>query len=210
MHPGLKDRLQALCAFSGIALGAVAGFEMVIGAGFDPLMPGDELREVAPSTYVQVADGFWDDGRVIALASTEPFFMGDDYLEATSASEALLDGGVDDADLPEGGYPADDYYLDVQSPSAEELQAEIERLYAETAAFARDVGYDSSWRSRRGERFVDAMNVAEKMGEAGYSAGGYADAQANLEREQSALSGAPTPEDLQRIEPSVSESASPL
>jgi len=103
MHPGLKDRLQALCAFSGIALGAVAGFEMVIGAGFDPLMPGDELREVAPSTYVQVADGFWDDGRVIALASTEPFFMGDDYLEATSASEALLDGGVDDAALPEGG-----------------------------------------------------------------------------------------------------------
>jgi hypothetical protein len=209
MHPGLKDRLQALGAFTGIALGAVAGVEMVIGAGFDPLMPGDELREVAPSAYVQVADTFWDGARVIPLSSTEPYFMGDDYLEVASASDSLLDGGVDDASAPDGGYPDDDYYLSADAPDLDALQAEIERLYAETADFARDVEYDSSWRSGQGERFVDQMNVAEKMGEHGYSAGGYADAQANLETEEPVLRGAPTPEDLQAIEPSASESASP-
>jgi hypothetical protein len=208
-HPGLKDRLEALAAFTGIALGAVAGVELVIGAGFDPLMPGDEVREVAPSAYVQVAEGFWDSqARVIPLSSTEPYFMGDDYVQYAVYDEQELAGGYADRDAPASGYP--------DASDMDALYAEIEALYAENADFAADSerDYDSSWRSGEGARYVDEMNVADDMGEQGYGAGGYADAIVPYEdapaSDEPEMRGAPAPDELQAVEPTASETAAPL
>lgn len=208
MHPGLRDRIEALGAFTGIAIGAVAGVEMVIGGGFDVLMPGDELRQVAPSAYVQVADGFWDSrAQVIPLSSTEPYFMGDDYYEFAASADTALSGGYEDTAAPDGDYPP--------APDMDALNAEIEALYAETANFARDVqrddAYDSSWGSNEGGRYKDELNVADNMGDAGYAAGGYADAYAAFQSEERASEQriAPAPRDLQAVEPIASESASP-
>jgi hypothetical protein len=118
-HPVLKDRLHAMATFSGIAIAAVAGFDMVISGGFDFLTPGAEVREVAPSAYVTVYEQPWSpDARVIPLSSTEPLFAG----EVQYTSDRLV-GGYDDAATPDGvsyGYPSED-----------EIYRNIEALYAQ-------------------------------------------------------------------------------
>lgn len=120
-QPVLVDRLKALGVFSGIAVGAVAGLELVIGGGFDFITPGQSIREVAPSRYVQVADSLWSpDARVVALSSNEPYFIGDD---AQAATDVDLAG---DADAPVGDYP--------QTASSDELYADIQALYEEMDA----------------------------------------------------------------------------
>jgi hypothetical protein len=119
-HPVLKDRLYAAATFSGIAIAAVAGFDMVISGGFDFLTPGREVREVAPSAYVTVYREPWSpEARVVALSSNEPLFAG----EVQYTSDRLV-GGYDDAAAPDGAsysYPA---------PSEDELYRNIEALYA--------------------------------------------------------------------------------
>jgi hypothetical protein len=123
-HPILKDRLHAAATFSGIAIAAVAGFELVISGGFDFLTPGREVREVAPSSYVTVYREPWSsDARVTALSSSEPLFAG----EIEYVSDRLV-GGYDDDSAPDGAdysYPA---------PSEDELYRDIEALYAEEPA----------------------------------------------------------------------------
>jgi hypothetical protein len=113
--PILKDRLMALGTFSGIAVAAVAGFEMVIGGGMDFLMPGQEIRAVAPSSYVQVVDTPWvDQTRLVPLSSNEYLFAG----ETAPTAEERLVGGRDDADAPQGSYPdvsEDDLYADIDA-----------------------------------------------------------------------------------------------
>lgn len=121
-HPVLKDRLQATGVFSGIAIAAVAGFELIISGGFDFLMPGAEVREVAPSEYVTVMEVPWSpEGRVIPLSSNEPLFA-DDLIPA-SAEE--LAGGDNDARAPQGAYP---------ERTQNDINADIAALYEEAAA----------------------------------------------------------------------------
>jgi hypothetical protein len=134
-RPILKDRLMALGTFSGIAVAAVAGFEMVIGGGMDFLMPGQEIRAVAPSSYVRVVDEPWsaEPTRLVPLSSNEYMFAGN----AAPFPEERLAGGWDDADAPQGSYPA---------VSEDELYANIEALYARQDAeeFAvEEVAYES-------------------------------------------------------------------
>lgn len=112
------DRLKALGAFSGIAIGAVAGFEMVIGGGFDFITPAPIVREVGPSRYVTVHQVPWSsEMQIIPLSSTEPLFAGGFILTDTLA------GGYDDPVAPEGAYPEVD---------DDQLYARIGALYANT------------------------------------------------------------------------------
>jgi len=114
------DRLKALGAFTGIAIGAVAGFEMVIGGGFDFITPATEVREVAPSRYVTVQEVPWSSQmQVIPLSSTEPLFAGD-FIEVETASDGLA-GGYDDPSAPDMAYP---------EVSEDEVRAQIAELYA--------------------------------------------------------------------------------
>jgi hypothetical protein len=132
-RPILKDRLMALGTFSGIAIAAVAGFEMVIGGGMDFVMPGQEIRAVAPSSYVRVVDQPWsaEPTRLVPLSSNEYMFAGE---EAPYPAERLA-GAADDADAPRGGYPAQ---------NEDELYANIEALYAQDADYAvEEVAYES-------------------------------------------------------------------
>ena len=115
-RPILKDRLHACGVFTGIAIAGISGFEMVIGAGFDVLTPGREIREVAPSSYVEVDRSPWfADARVIPLSSTEPLFIGDD-----GRADERLAGRYDDDNAPDG------HFTDV---SDDNLQRQIEELY---------------------------------------------------------------------------------
>lgn len=139
-HGGvMQERLKALGAFSCIAIGAVAGLEMVIGGGFDFINLGPDVRAVAPSNYVTVYQAPWSsETRVVSLSSTEPLFAGDFMLVGTESDR--LNGGYDDAAAPEGGYPdADDndlyrqiaaLYEDDASPISQEAQI----AYQDTAA----------------------------------------------------------------------------
>lgn len=118
----LHDRLKALGAFTGIAIGAVAGFEMVIGGGFDSITPPTEVREVAPSRYVAVQHVPWSSElRVIPLSSTEPLFAGE-LTQVETASDRLA-GGYDDPAAPDMAFPQID---------EDELYREIAALYENT------------------------------------------------------------------------------
>lgn len=116
----IQDRLKALGAFTAIAIGAVAGFEMVIGGGFDSIPLAPEVREVAPSRYVTVYQAPWSsEARVIPLSSTEPLFAGG-FAEIDTPAEGLA-GGYDDPSAPEMAY------ADV---SEDEVREQIDALYA--------------------------------------------------------------------------------
>ena len=116
----LHDRLKALAAFTRIAIGAVAGFEMVIGGGFDSITPSPEVREVAPSRYVTVQQVPWSlEEQVVALSSTEPLYADDASQVETPADD--LAGGYDDPAAPEMAFP---------EVSEEEVRAQISALYA--------------------------------------------------------------------------------
>jgi hypothetical protein len=117
------DRLKALGAFTGIAIGAVAGFEMVIGGGFDFMTPAPVVREVAPGRYVTVHQVPWSsEMQVIPLSSTEPLFAGG-FIETETPADRLA-GGYDDPAAPEMAYPEID---------EDELYARIDSLYRETS-----------------------------------------------------------------------------
>lgn len=123
------DRLKALGAFTGIAIGAIAGLEMVIGGGFDFMTPSPEVREVAPSRYVTVQQVPWSSQmEIIQLYSTEPLFSGD-FTEVQTASNDLA-GGYDDVSAPTGGYP------DI---SEDRVRADISSLYSNNSSY-REAG----------------------------------------------------------------------
>ncbi len=114
------DRLKALGAFTGIAIGAVAGFEMVIGGGFDFMTPAPHVREVAPSRYVTVHQTPWSpEPQIVPLASTEPLFAA---MEIERPADRLA-GGYDDATAP----TAEAAFPDVNE---EAIRAQIDALYA--------------------------------------------------------------------------------
>lgn len=154
-HPVLKDRLLALGTFSGIAVAAVAGFEMVIGGGMDFLMPGEEIRAVAPSSFVRVIDQPWaDQTRLVPLSSNEYMFAGED----APYPEERLAGAYDDADAPAGHYPA---------VSEDELYANIEALYARQDATytVEPVAYEPEVTAEEDDPYM--LYVDEKKAEEG-------------------------------------------
>lgn len=119
----VHDRLKALGVFTGIAIGAVAGIEMVIGGGFDFLTPAPIVREVAPSSYVTVHQVPWSsEMQVIPLSSTEPLFAGG-FIEASTPADRLA-GSYDDPAAPEMAYPEID---------EDQLYARIDALYVATS-----------------------------------------------------------------------------
>jgi len=118
-----KERLKALGAFTAIAIGAIAGFEMVIGGGFDFINLGPEVREVAPSRYVAVYQEPWSpEARVVQLSSTEPLFAGE-YVRVDTPSDRLA-GAYDNPATPGIAFPEID---------EDELYRQIEALYANDA-----------------------------------------------------------------------------
>lgn len=129
-RPVLKDRLQATATFSGIAIAAVAGFEMVIAGGFDFLTPGSEIRPVAPSSYVAIERAPWSpEMRVIPLSSREPLFAGAvEPIEVERPSAPPLAGGPRrDAPAPVRSAPAlieQDIYRQIEQLYAGEAPAE--------------------------------------------------------------------------------------
>ena len=153
----LHDRLKALCAFTGIAIGAIAGFEMVIGGGFDFITPRTEVREVAPSRYVTVQEVPWSpQALIVPLSSTEPLFAGE-VVQVASASDDLA-GGYDDPSAPEMAFP---------EVSEDEIRAQIAALYAnDTGPSYRDapIAYeDAPARDRPRAPAVDPYAEAEAM-----------------------------------------------
>lgn len=126
-RPVLKDRLFATAVFSGIAIAAVAAFEMLIGAGFDPITPSFAQGPApAPTPYVEVTedvafiDGGWAPrARTTAVAYNEPVFIVDEWNGAYGEQD--LEGGYDDA-------PPGDAIDD------QDLQRDIDRLYADDSA----------------------------------------------------------------------------
>lgn len=156
-HPVLRDRLLALATFSGIAIGGVSGFDLVITGGFDFISPGAEVREVAPSSYVQVIDAPWpDEGRVVALSSNEYMFAG----EAAAATLDDLAGGAADQSAPDGGYPP--------APDEEELSASIEALYEASGATAYEPVADDRWGPGY---YVDDADLSAKDDTSAYGSG---------------------------------------
>lgn len=71
-RPILKDRLTATAVFTGIAIGAVAGFEMVIGGGFDFLLPAAAATP-APAAQIEYLNvdvaSYEGDGQAWPVAS---------------------------------------------------------------------------------------------------------------------------------------------
>jgi hypothetical protein len=138
-RPILKDRLAGAAVFGGIGIAAIAGFELVIGGGFDFLTPGREVREIAPSAYAIVHDDFWSsDARVVRLTSTEPLFAAE---EVETAADQLA-GGPDDETAPDGPrYPETteaDIYRDIQALYEHQDYPEQTPLVIENAAPAAD------------------------------------------------------------------------
>lgn len=127
-RPVLKDRLFACAVFSGIAVGGVSGLNMVLTGGFDFAMPGREIREAAPSSYVTIVpSNVFEQAAVIPMASREPLFAG----EVTQVSQDL-DGGSDAA--PAGHYPA------VTNDGGDELYQQLSARYDhQTAEAAQEV-----------------------------------------------------------------------
>lgn len=127
----LKDRLRAFAVFTGIAIGAVSGFELIITGGFDPLTPramsggyAEQARDES-ARYTQARFEYEETSRGYMPTSYAPPAYN---VEATSMTIA-------EQDL--AGAPGDEPDMSVEAliptPSSAELYAEIDRLYREDA-----------------------------------------------------------------------------
>lgn len=153
-HPVLKDRLTACAVFSGIAIAAVSGMNLIIGGGFDFITPGNEIREVAPSQYVQVVDQPWaEQTRYVPISSNEPMFAG----ETVAVSDESLAGAADDASAPAGHYPVqteEDLYREVNALYQDQEQ---EAAAATQYADYTDQAHDFSADDKSGKDIPDAQ-----------------------------------------------------
>jgi hypothetical protein len=104
--PVLRDRLNALAVFTGIALGGVSGVEMVIGGGFDTLTPGFAYQADAPRDWYDrpIEPGMgWLTQPYSVQASVTPTSMAfaPDYpVDIYGEPSDSLAGGMDDATAP--------------------------------------------------------------------------------------------------------------
>lgn len=122
----LSERLKALGVFSGIAVAAVSGFELVISGALDPITPG--VVAEAPSEYnEETVMRAWHYRPYIPTVYVTETSQHLGYPIDEAAFEHLA-GGPDDAMTSEQGYDA---------PDDDQLAQEIERLYEETQRIYR-------------------------------------------------------------------------
>lgn len=127
----LKDRLRAFAVFTGIAIGAVSGFELIITGGFDPLTPramSSAYAEPAERSTPYTQESFAYDAAHRGYTPTS--YAANAMYDVTPASMALA--AEDLAGAP-GEEPASFWEARVPTPSSAELYAEIDRLYREEA-----------------------------------------------------------------------------
>lgn len=126
----LKERLRALAVFAGIGVGAVAGFEMIIGGGFDPLTPGVMYAAPEQTRAYENLNSPYSEARRPYLPTRYSVTPTIEPMRAEQVELALAGG----PDVEIG--PAED------ALSERELRAEIEQFYAEAEAqyFASDEG----------------------------------------------------------------------
>ncbi len=115
-NPVLKERLMALGAFAGIAIGAIAAVDVLVTGGFDigaSRAPYDREQQSAYGRVVQAAQSFGDSVRSVSW--DEPLNM-----DADAAPADALDGADDGAPPPAA----------MTVTSNEELHQQIEALYS--------------------------------------------------------------------------------
>jgi hypothetical protein len=124
-RPVLKDRLKAFGVFTGIALGAVSGFELLISGGFDPITPSFGQRAEARPAYVNYIDetGQWASNFQPSAYVTQTSY-------APAADTDSLAGGYGDEAAPDGAFINTD---------EDALYREIERMYAESESAPAEV-----------------------------------------------------------------------
>lgn len=141
-NPVLRDRLNALAVFTGIAIGGVAGVEMVIGGGFDAITPAFAYQASEPRTWYDrpIAPGMgWLTEPYIPAATTLDVGaqFGDGYVLETYGAIAELDGAPSDAPTAYAlteYQPVADAELDQIVSEADTYVDEINDLYAESHA----------------------------------------------------------------------------
>ncbi|MGD9815763.1 MAG: hypothetical protein AB7Q23_09565 [Hyphomonadaceae bacterium] len=125
----LKDRLHASAVFSGIAIAAVAGFELVITGSLDAITPNfGEARESASHARSAAITPWAADAYTAAPTSLPQ--LPPDIVSAPDSSEGGLAGEVDAPPAPE--------------PSGVDLRAQIDALYEQGAAYAGDLAIEAA------------------------------------------------------------------
>ncbi len=128
-RPILKDRLHASAVFSGIAIAAVAGFELVITGSLDAITPNfGEPRESASHTHSTAITPWAADA--YAAAPTSLPQPSADIESAPDGPEGDLAGEADAPPAPE--------------PSGVGLRAQIDALYEQGAAYAGDLAIEAA------------------------------------------------------------------
>ena len=121
----LKERLRALAVFAGIGVGAVAGFEMIIGGGFDPLTPGVMYAAPEQTRAYEILNAPYSEARRPYLPTRYSVTPTSEPMRAEQVELALAGGPYVEIG------PAED------ALSERELRAEIEQ---ESQYFAGDEG----------------------------------------------------------------------
>lgn len=132
----LKDRLRAFAVFAGIGVGAVAGFEMIIGGGFDPLTPA--------MMYARPEKTGAYERQYIPYTQTRRPYTPTRY-SVTPATYELEPARAEGAELALAGGPSGEIGSSPDELDEAALRAQIELLYA--AAQAGDVGFDEDLRT---------------------------------------------------------------
>lgn len=133
----IKDRLAATAVFSGIAIAAVAGFELVIGGALPALSSPFERIDATPyerNDYLDTVYLPWEsNGRVVPLGSAAQLPI--ETYESMPIDQAIM---VEDGLA--GGYGQGDLPADAAAPAPDEaaLAREIAALFADTADLAVD------------------------------------------------------------------------
>lgn len=128
-RPILKDRLTAGAVFSGIAIAAVAGFELIITGGFDVFTPSFGQRDrTAPYEHSAVMTPWVSDAYAVTPTSLS------DSLSLLSVEPEAHTSGDDLVGAEDGSFAVEEDAI----PSEAELDAEIDALYEQSAAYAEE------------------------------------------------------------------------
>lgn len=127
-RPILKERLMAGGVFAGIAIAAVAGFELVVTGGLDLPTPGAAPARAERADYIAVMDGPWRPDGVATASRFRTTAFADDVNFTEGGSSEELAGGMNDASAPDGdGRDA--------TRSEADLYRDIEYLDADTSTY---------------------------------------------------------------------------
>lgn len=158
-RPELKDKLFACAVFSGIAVGGMAGVETVVTGGFDFVTPGREIRQTAPSNYVEIAPAtLFEQAQAIPLTSREPLFSG----RVTTVSETL-DGSYDVA-------PATSHYPAAQDDGGDVLYRQLAARYDAQASQSVQRVQPAVHQPAAADSLMDSTAASADSGAAGFNA----------------------------------------